>query len=62
MLSDQLCDVDVNTNQRGAKMEERLQGASRRASVGVYQAPVCEPGGKMETAENYMILQGMGQS
>lgn len=68
MLFDQLCDVDVNTNEdvntnrKGAKIEERVQGASQRESVGEYQALVCEPGGKMETAKHYMMLQGMGQS
>lgn len=62
MLFDQLCDMDVSTNQKGAKMGERLQGASRRASVDEYQALVCEPGGKMKTAETCMMLQGMGQS
>ena len=62
MLFDQLCDMDVNTNQKGSKMEDRLQDASRRASVDEYQALVCEPGGKMKTAETYMMLQGMGQS
>lgn len=33
MLFGQLCDVDVSTNQKGAKMEERFQGTSQRVSV-----------------------------
>lgn len=33
MLFGQVCDVDVSTNQKGAKMEERLQGTSQRVSV-----------------------------
>ena len=33
MLFGQLCDVDVSTNQKGAKMEERFQGTSRRVSA-----------------------------